>query len=64
MKIFGLLLSWFGYAKVPREAVDLIVYIRHQLRDHDHPEVQKALKALEDLFRSGARLYSIKRGAS
>jgi len=55
-KIIGIILSYFGYTKVPKEAVQLIVYIRYQLRDYNNPNIQEALKSLEELFRSGRKL--------
>jgi hypothetical protein len=56
--MFGLILSYFGYAKVPRETVQLIVMTRHMLSS-PKPDIKRivdGLAAVEDLLRSAMKL--------
>lgn len=51
--MISLLLRFFGYAKVPPEAVQLIVAARHRWeRRSDDPSIGTALMSLERLMRS------------
>jgi hypothetical protein len=53
MKMFGLFLRFFGYAKVPREAVMLVSQARMMWEvDPRHPMVGRSLASLGELLRS------------
>jgi hypothetical protein len=50
----NLLLGWFGYVRVPRECLDLVVTMRKMAkRSNVEPDIQLGLKTLENWFRSG-----------
>lgn len=57
-KIFGLILSHFGYAKVPIEAVQLCMWIKGELLkdEPDSGKIYKAAAGLEMLLRSAIRV--------
>ena len=57
-KLVGLILSYFGYAKVPFETLTLIVMVRHRLSkpNPDMGKIDEALEAVEKLLRSAMKL--------
>ena len=50
------LMGWFGYAKIPIEAVQLAMKIKFMAAEADHMEIYDGAKALEDLLRACRRL--------
>jgi hypothetical protein len=55
-KMIRLILSWFGYVKVPAEAVQLMVLIDYYFKNTTiviHPKYEKASKTLLEFLRSG-----------
>ena len=54
---FGLILKWFGYAKMPIEATRLMMWIRDEASraSPDMERIREAAITLEKLFRSGRK---------
>lgn len=57
-KIIGLILSYFGYAKVPLDAVRLAAWIKDEAAGAypDLTRIQSAASSLEKLFRSARKV--------
>ena len=56
--MIGLILSYFGYVRVPVEAVRLIMRIKEEA-DKENPNlilIKEAAGVLEELFRSARRI--------
>ena len=52
MNLFRWLLSKRGYAKLPKDSIELVVFIRYALEKGDIDAAKKVLVTLEKLLRS------------
>ena len=59
--MIGLILSYFGYAKIPIETLKLIVAVRHRLSqpNPNMKDIDNVLEAIETLLRSELKLRKV-----